>query len=145
MHATTPRQMSTTLTRSLAGLDEANREDIAGVIASWPLGWRVVLAADDIIDRSAPEAAADGDAAFRLTEAGEELVRECASWVAERARDHESYQGHGGRTHSTPAKALVDLVRRGSGKVPVQWVRAAGVYREFVRKTGLSRVGRVRT
>lgn len=124
MHAPTPRQMSTTLARSLAGLDDASPKDVAEAIASWPFGWRVVLAADDIIDSTVPEADGHDDVAFTLTEAGEELVRECAIW-ARSAGDHETDHAHGGRTHPATTKALVHLVRRGWSMVPVQmWVRA---------------------
>jgi hypothetical protein len=79
----TPLEMSMTLTKRLAALDGASDEDVEATIALWPLGLRISLAADDIIDtRPDVEAASRGETSdFRLTETGREVIEACAAWV----------------------------------------------------------------
>lgn len=79
----TPLEMSTALTCRLAGLDGASDEDIEATIALWPLGLRIGLAADDLIDtRPDEEAVARGETTdFTLTEKGREVIEACAQWA----------------------------------------------------------------
>jgi hypothetical protein len=90
--AGTPEGLSPKLARFLASLKGANREAIEATIALLPLGMRISLAINEIIDTypegQLTEAANRGEPVdFKLTQKGAEIIEQCARW-------HEDESSH---------------------------------------------------